>query len=194
MAGLAIWNEASQNKKICMVVGVVLILFILYDLRTRKTLKGGETDLVNTEYNRHIYDGNVERILDDHGVAPVEEVDTVESLTNPYIDTHHINIKDPEKRYRDYFTDEGLHHEITKDDDVFDSNQLLVYSDETSSDRLLRSLTDADYDGPQLEGMTAPIDKFERTAMIMQDAKKQEVYGTQMHNPSDNYMLAELNL
>jgi hypothetical protein len=67
-------------------------------------------------------------------------------------------------------------------------------SEESMDQQLHRSLTDADYDGPQIEGMAAPIDEFERHAMVRQLEKRQEVYGDQSHEFSDADMIAELNI
>jgi hypothetical protein len=110
------------------------------------------------------------------------------------MENHRITLKDPEKRIRDYFTEDGLHAHITHGDDVFGRSELVITSTESGNASLNRSLTEGDVDGPQLEGMCSPVDKFERSAMLRQDYKKQDIYGTQLRNPMDAVSLSELNL
>ena len=72
-------------------------------------------------------------------------------------------------------------------------DQIPVRSNETSDSQLIRSISSG-FDGPQLEGMAAPIDDFERTALLRQNVKKQEIYGEQAHMPSSADSLSELNM
>lgn len=65
---------------------------------------------------------------------------------------------------------------------------------ETTSTQLNRSFGIGNEDGPELEGMSAPIDQFERNAMNRQLNKHQEVYGFQHHKLSDADKLSELNI
>ena len=49
-------------------------------------------------------------------------------------------------------------------------------------------------EGAQMEGMVAPIDEFERGAMLRQMRKKEDTYGSNMGPPSNVDLLSELNL
>jgi len=51
-----------------------------------------------------------------------------------------------------------------------------VLTKESTVEQLCRSMWDADFDGPQMEGMTAPVDEFENTAMVLQNAKSRDLY------------------
>jgi hypothetical protein len=55
----------------------------------------------------------------------------------------------------------GMSHALNPD-------PLIIKSDETRDDMLFRSLTDGNKDGALDDGMYAPIDDFERQALVRQ--------------------------
>lgn len=65
---------------------------------------------------------------------------------------------------------------------------------ETMTQQLNRSFGYGNTDGPQLEGMYAPIDEFERNAIKRQLSKRQEIYGDQAHDIHEADRLSELNI
>lgn len=73
---------------------------------------------------------------------------------------------------------------MVKDDPVV-SDSVITNQGETSEQQLYRSLYVANEDGNQIEGMMAPIDEFERSYMVRQSKKHQEVYSVQDHGLVD---------
>lgn len=63
---------------------------------------------------------------------------------------------------------------------------------ETTTDQINRSFSIGDTNGPELEGMSAPIDQFERDAMKRQLNKRMEIYGNQELSGAD--ALSKFNL
>ena len=105
---------------------------------------------------------------------------------------HRISVKNPEKRFFDAHEagDTGLN--ILRDHIKLDP--LFIQQEETTDEMLMRSLVTADYDGQQMEGMTAPIDEFERSAMKMQLQYKPEIYGDLAEGSVTADTLSESNM
>ena len=111
------------------------------------------------------------------------------------LEKHKKDILNPEKRIMDeHIAGKELDDKIQKMDDPLHLEDLSVKQNETKDQQLNRSLITADYDGPQLEGMSAPVDEFERAYMNRQDQKHQEIYGEQAHMPSNADSLSMLNM
>lgn len=55
-------------------------------------------------------------------------------------------------------------------------DKISVINRESTVEQLCRSLWDADFDGPQMEGMTTPVDDFEKAAMTLQNSKATDLY------------------
>ena len=81
---------------------------------------------------------------------------------------------------------------ITQHKEALTSDGVSVLTKESTVEQLCRSLWDADFDGPQMEGMTAPIQDFENAAMSMQNAKARELYVDYKSQTAD--MLSDANI
>ena len=88
---------------------------------------------------------------------------------------------------------DDLYKTLIKKEDPFTLDGLIQESDETADDRLIRNLQTANTDGPQLEGMTAPIVEFEEGALSRQSVKNTNIYAGQTSS-LDADVLSEYNL
>jgi len=88
------------------------------------------------------------------------------------LERHRIDVKNPEKRVMDEIyamNDDERFEEVLKGmSHSLNPDPLIIKSDETRDDMLFRSLTDGNKDGALDDGMYAPIDDFERQALIRQ--------------------------
>ena len=127
-----------------------------------------------------------------------EELFTHESKQNTPVDgtmlEKHKKLIDPEKNVMDeHFLGDTLNDAIQVMDVPLTLDGLLVKQRETTEEQLQRNLNDAGNDGPQLEGMHAPITDFENDALSRQLLKQQEVYGNQQFELSEADRLSVLN-
>ena len=111
-------------------------------------------------------------------VSPMTNyVTALPSPVNDPVEPHRITVKNPEKRVFDEHTDHETMRNLNILDNKIGSDPLLIKQTETTGDQLMRSLVLANTDGAQMEGMSAPIDEFERSAMVMQMKAKPDIYG-----------------
>jgi hypothetical protein len=89
---------------------------------------------------------------------------------------------------------DDLYKTLIKKEDPFTLDGLIQKSDETADDRLIRNLQTANTDGPQLEGMTAPIVEFEESALSRQSVKKTTNIYVGQTSMLDADTLSEYNL
>ena len=82
--------------------------------------------------------------------------------------------------------------QINKLTDNITSDKISVINSESTVEQLCRSMWDANNDGPQMEGMTAPIDEFEKVAMTLQNSKANDLYVDYKSQSADQ--LAEANI
>ena len=156
--------------------------------------------------HRQAYSRNCRKVYENHyktylyppsvGSAPLMDVpasarpavspeDTKSGFEADPPEKHRIVKTNPEKRIMDYISlGKPIQDMLQMKADPLTLDQLPVESKETSKGKLVRSLTDGSVDGPQMEGMKAPIETFEKSAMLMQNAKQKYVYGD--HYPDVN--------
>ena len=144
-------------------------------------------------YRERIYDPRNRRIRDTYCQKHSNRKKIYNSKT--MLEKHKRTLE-PEK---DILVEHSLGDELdniqTKMDDPLSSDAFAnLKSEESSSDRLIRSLKTASCDGPQLEGMQTPIDEFERNAMVRQLNKRQTMYGSQNYELSEADKISELNM
>lgn len=126
----------------------------------------------------------------------IKNTDIRDSMVGDPDELFRYSVKNPEKGIHDMNTaGVTLRDELNTLNDVITTDPLIVEQNETTDEQLIRSLTTADYDGPQVEGMSAPIEDFERSAMKLQLASKPEIYGdlSSQYDVSAN-LLSESNL
>ena len=88
-----------------------------------------------------------------------------------------IDSFNPESRVMSYHSaGDDLMEIISVKKEMLTTDQLSTNSTETDMDKVTRDLAN-NYDAPQLEGMYAPIDEFEKTAFTMQNKKNASIYG-----------------
>lgn len=108
----------------------------------------------------------------------------------------HKKIIDPERGVlAEHSLGDTLHNQVKKMEDPLTLDSFAsLKSGENGKQMLHRNLSTADYDGPQLEGMAAPISSFEDDSLSRQLIKQQEVYGEQGFSNSEADQLANMNL
>jgi hypothetical protein len=108
----------------------------------------------------------------------------------------HKKVIDPEKGVlAEHSLGDKLHNQVKKMTDPLTLDPFADLKSKEDGDQLLhRNLSTADYDGPQLEGMEAPISSFEDEALSRQLVKQQEVYGYQGFSNSEADKLSIMNL
>jgi hypothetical protein len=108
----------------------------------------------------------------------------------------HKKVIDPEKGVlAEHSMGDKLHNQVKKMEDPLTLDPFAnLKSEENGKQRLHRNLSTADHDGPQLEGMGAPISSFEDDALSRQLVKQQEVYGEQGFSNSEENQLSTMNL
>ena len=101
----------------------------------------------------------------------------------------------PEERIMDeHRAGKELEDKLKTKEDPLTLDEIPVVQNETTDQQFKRSLESAENESPQLEGMSAPVDEFEREYMNRQDRKNQEIYGEQAHMPRSADSLSELNM
>lgn len=81
---------------------------------------------------------------------------------------------------------------INKLSENLSGDKVSVINGESTIEKVSRSFWDADVDGPQIEGMTAPVDEFEKAAMALQNSKASDLYVDYKSQSADQ--LSEANI
>lgn len=104
------------------------------------------------------------------GCLPI--VDDVETYKDGGIVDISLNTIDPESDVMKIHTLGKDLSDITKHmEDPLSLDELIVVQKDTKSGQFHRSFTDANVDGPQLEGMVAPLGEFDDSFMQIQEEK-----------------------
>jgi hypothetical protein len=108
----------------------------------------------------------------------------------------HRKVIDPERgMLAEHSIGDKLHKQVKKMEDPLTLDPFAdIKSEENGKQLLHRNLSTAEHDGPQLEGMAAPISSFEDDALSRQLVKQQEVYGEQDFSNSEENQLSTMNL
>lgn len=187
------WDENSPQTSLMLCITVVLVLVLLWYISKQEYTSACDRRLYNMYYQAHMNKG----VVTHTAVLPPTK-DGVTSTCGTMLEKHRLDGFNPEKGIMDeHKAGKTLNDRIKTLDDPLTLDQLEILvgqQNETADDQLLRSLTMAAYDGPQMEGMSAPVDQMERAYMSRQDKKKQEVYGEQAHLPTSADALSELNM
>lgn len=127
------------------------------------------------------------------------QADSVSDNQNTEGDTETVSetpkkIIDPEKDVTaEQFLGDNLER-VTMNDPLTMDPFADLKSGETSDQMLQRNLLTANSDGPQIEGMEAPISSFENNALSRQLVKSQEIYGDQQYSSMDADFLSSMNI
>lgn len=121
--------------------------------------------------------------------ASFEPVETTEYMGPEF--NEKPTIENPEG-YIEMMNNLGDSMPINKLSDNLTGDKLSVISNESTIEQLSRSFLDADIDGPQMEGMTAPVDEFEKAAMALQNSKASDLYVDYKSQSADQ--LSEANI
>jgi hypothetical protein len=107
----------------------------------------------------------------------------------------HKNMMDPEKEVMVKHTlGTTFNNSLKKVNDSLVLEGVQTVTTETKDDMVMRSFDDAGDEGVLLEGMTAPVDEFERRYMDRQINKNQEIYGEQHYDRVSADLLSSLNM
>lgn len=170
-----------SNCKILLCICLIMIIVLVWYIKKQNYVKARDRYMFTLHYLDHMRRGDLEQTRND--------TKTCGLMTQVYE-------KDKSEGYYDIPTKEG--YQGTMAEDAWDKHQippevkvmnkhkmgttivyqkmedplvtdgLLVKSNEPKTEALMRSLTTADYDAPQQEGMSAPIEEMERRAMEYQ--------------------------
>lgn len=189
------WNENSPQTSLMLCISVVLVLVLLWYISKQEYLNACDRRIYDMHYQMHINRGDVPRRDLSKYQSARQRKEHMTGNCGTMLEKHKKDVLNPEKRIMDeHRAGKALEDKIKKVDDPLNLDELPVTQNETTDQQLKRSLTTADYDGPQLEGMSAPVDEFEREYMNRQDQKHQEIYGEQAHLPSRADSLSVLNM
>lgn len=125
-------------------------------------------------------------VTDKFHPASFEPVETVESDFNKK-----PTIENPEG-YIEMMNNLGDSMPINKLSENLTGDTVSVINGESTIEKVSRSFWDADIDGPQMEGMTAPVDEFEKAAMALQNSKASDLYVDYKSQSADQ--LSEANI
>ena len=193
MPGVILWDDPGG---LMLSVSIALVLVLLWYISTQDYRKACDRRIANMYYQ-----AQMNAVKDSRAVADVMEDigsdglgmnnimssmvndDAGASLSSPpdektMLEKHRINVFNPEKRVMDFIEQgDALTDKLNIKKEYLTLDELPIKGYEMPDDMMKRSFTTADYNGPQLEGMSAPIDQFERAAMIRQNQQKEDIYG-----------------
>ena len=159
-------------KKIAYGIFIVLCLVVL-------------AYVIYTIYN-FVKNNLVKNTPDSFHSASFEPVETTESEFNKK-----PTIENPEG-YIEMMNNLGDSMPINKLSENLSGDKVSVINGESTIEKVSRSFWDADIDGPQMEGMTAPVDEFEKAAMALQNSKASDLYVDYKSQSADQ--LSEANI
>lgn len=179
------WDENSPKTGLMLCISVILVLVLLWYINKQEYLRECDRKLYHMHYQAHLNSTKCPR---------KKRVENMSNQCGTMLEKYK-SMLNPEKRImNEHKAGSALDNALKKMPDPLTLDGLDVKRKESTSDMLVRSLTTADYDGPQQEGMSAPVDDFERQYMIRQDKKAQEIYGEQVHRPSAADSLSIMNV
>ena len=171
------WNENSPHVCLMMYVSVVLLIVLIWHMCNKRNDASIDKRIMRAHYLAHIRKGDYPKLaLSRHrGLHKKGMYGDCRTMLEK-----HKKTVEPEKLVMgEHSAGDSLHATVKKLDDPLSQDGLMQKSTETADQRLYRNLNDAGYDGPQLEGMSAPVIDFEESALSRQLVKQQEIYGEQ---------------
>jgi hypothetical protein len=181
-------KEFSISDVLIIIIIIIIIYYTCLGYRCHNNrLEGGGCVSVTSTQNKK-YAGKVSS-----GTSP-DIKDGFYGEQGTMLEKHRKVLKPEKKIMREHMCGDELHNTVNKMDDPLTLDGLLQKSDETSEHKVYRDLKTASRDGPQLEGMSAPITDFENDALSRQLVKHQEIYGGQVFQNSDADIISMLNI
>lgn len=186
------WDENSPQTSLMLCISITLVVVLLWYICKQEYNTSCDRRIMDLHYQSHISKG-------DYPVRALSKNQSIRKKDGMSCGTmleKHKKIIDPERGVMaEHYCGDKLHNQVNKMDDPLTLDPFAdLKSKENGKQRLHRNLSTADYDGPQLEGMTAPISSFEDDALSRQLVKQQEVYGEQAFSNSEADQLASMNL
>jgi hypothetical protein len=151
-------NEFTIKSVGLVVTGLLIVLLIMYTLRVQMP----NTTELHKQITRAVTDISLSR--------PALKTDQ----QGTDLENFKVGGIVPENRVMDQIAGgESLRRALSIHEDPLSLDEVLV----KNTEKYVRSMTSGDVDGPQLEGMYAPLDEFEQSAMNRQAAVEQSIYG-----------------
>jgi hypothetical protein len=184
------WDEESPQTSLTLCISITLVVVLLWYICKQE---------YNTSCDRRIMDHYQSHIrMGDYPVRSLSKKQGIFETGRTYgtMLEKHKKVIDPERGVlAEHSLGDKLHNNVKKMEDSLTLDPFANLKSEENGKQLLhRNLSTADYDGPQLEGMAAPITSFEDDALSRQLVKQQEVYGNQGFSNSEADQLATMNL
>lgn len=180
-------QEFSVSNVLAIIIIIIMVYYICSGYRHSNKVSGGGDIKIASKQNRE-YAG-------EKGSETIPIIkDGFYGGRETMLEKHRKTLKPEKKIMREHMCGDELHDKVNKMDDPLTLDGLLQKSNETSEDIIYRDLKTASSDGPQLEGMSAPITDFENSALSRQLIKQQEIYGSQDYQHNEADMIAMLNI
>lgn len=186
------WDENSPQTSLMLCISITLVVVLLWYICKQEYNTSCDRRIMDLHYQSHISKGDypVRSLSKKQGIFEKEKMTFGTMLEK------HKKIIDPERGVlAEHSLGDTLHNQVKKMEDPLTLDSFAsLKSGENGKQMLHRNLSTADYDGPQLEGMAAPISSFEDDSLSRQLIKQQEVYGEQGFSNSEADQLANMNL
>lgn len=167
------YEKIAYGLFIALCLFLVFVIYTIYNLATN-----------NPVANNFVKNNLVKNIPESFHPASFEPVENTEFNKKP-------TIENPEG-YIEMMNNLGDSMPINKLSENLTGDKVSVINRESTVEQLCRSFWDADIDGPQMEGMTAPVDEFEKAAMALQNSKASDLYVDYKSQSADQ--LSEANI
>lgn len=188
-----LWDENSPQTGLILCISIVLIVVLLWYICKQEYNTACDRRIIDLQYQAHVCKGDYPA----RALSKYQSINKKDNMTNSCTMLEkHKKIIDPEREVMiEHYLGDDLRKERKEISDPISLDPFAdLKSSETTDQRLYRNLSTADYDGPQLEGMMAPISEFENDSLSRQLVKQQEIYGEQEHTSSGTDQLANMNL
>lgn len=180
------WTENPSQLGLLLCISITLVIGLLFYINRQDYNTACDRRVMDLHYRAHISEGDYPKL----SLSKYQGINEKKCCNQK---TKHKRKLDPEKDIMGEHS-MGCYSKVNKMDDPLVLDQFTQKQTETTDELLHRNLTTADYDGPQLEGMLAPITDFEDSALSRQMIKTQEVYGEQGFEESESDQISILNL
>ena len=186
-------DKVSQlSLLLCISIALVVVLLCYISKQDYNTACG--RGIMDLHYRAHISEGDYPaRALSKY--QSINKKESMENTCGTMLEKHKKTVEPEKEVMTEHYLGDSLHGQRQKMDDPLSLDPFAdLKSSETTDQRLHRNLSTADYDGPQLEGMSTPVSSFEDDALSRQMVKNQEVYGEQYFTQSEAKQLLHRNL
>ena len=181
-------DENSPQTGLMICILIILVMVLLWYICKQEYKTSCDRRIMDLHYQSHIRNG-------DYPVRSLSKKQGIFEKSDTVLEKHK-KVIDPEKGVlAEHSMGDELHSQVKKMEDPLTLDPFAdLKSEENCKQMLNRNLSTANCDGPQLEGMVAPISSFEDDSLSRQLVKQQEVYGEQGFSAKEENQLSTMNL